>query len=424
MKLLTFLSIASIVIAGGTLELTGVSVNDEIQFNFTVGSSNEEIMLTGVSEQNAVFINRNDDGSCHHESASVLCGYSLTGDSKTLKQSDSRFSNNWYTGNWATDDFTIGTKTLKQMPFGLSKPEVVNITTNSGKVVLTGLKSSFGYGLSTNSSDISDHSFIKHLVDTDTIDRSLFSVHPLKKTAAGQLQWRFLYGGVDQAKYGRVSTLSLTPPRGASALIGSIPLRNMYLETGDSIERLTDGSDYSVDLRYSYSAVTDLKVPSSVWKKLASSLKLTPATGPYGTSSGPCVSEATLVFEFSDVVKIRIPLKDLQSTTSGETCSMRMYGGSSETNFFFGPALMEYIYAVYDVDKFEVSIAQMEHNEDTAISSVGKNAQLPDGKVTRAESSSTSPESKSTPKENHSNPVNLALSLIVLSTMIQTLLFF
>lgn len=181
MKLLTFLSIASIVIAGGTLELTGVSVNDEIQFNFTVGSSNEEIMLTGVSEQNAVFINRNDDGSCHHELASVLCGYSLTGDLKTLKQSDSRFSNNWYTGNWATDDFTIGTKTLKQMPFGLSKPEVVNITTNSGKVVLTGLKSSFGYGLSTNSLDISDHSFIKHLVDTDTIDRSLFSVHPLKK---------------------------------------------------------------------------------------------------------------------------------------------------------------------------------------------------------------------------------------------------
>ncbi|CAN3372165.1 hypothetical protein DIURU_001866 [Diutina rugosa] len=430
----SLLSMAALAAADGTLLLSAFHHQGQLQFPMKVGSSDEEIKFVGVSEQSAIFIN-DIKGACAPDKAkdnSDLCSNAWNAsDSKSLKLSDDKFTNNWYNGSWATDEIRVGVADLSGVPFGLSQPSAVQMKTNAGNIDIGALGSSFGYGIQSNDSALSDHSFIDYLTKSSVIQKPVFSVYSADPVYSNASKINFLYGGVDTAKYGKLADLDIQLPKEASALIGSVALKALYIEDGDKTDKVTDDKNYSIDLRYSYSAVTDFKMPKGVWDKVKDHFKYSDVSGALPQAEGDCISsDASFVFEFSDDVKVKIPFKDLQakSTNDDSKCSVRMYGGSSDTDFFFGPAMLHHIYAVYDTKERKVSLGQMVFGDDSSVESVS--GDLPQGKAatdsssksseasgSEASSSSTPSKDNSQQKQSGTSTVRVSVSVLAMAMM-------
>lgn len=406
----SLLLMATAVAADGTLLLLAFHDQGRLQFPMKVGLANEEVKFVGISEQSAIFIN-DASGACdkdHAKDNQELCANAWnSGDSKLLKVSDKTFTNKWYNGLWATDEVRVGVADLSAVPFGLSKPLALTVKTNAGKFDVGGLGSSFGYGIQLNDSALSDHSFIDYLAKSSVIQKPIFSVYSADSVYLNASKINFLYGGVDTAKYGKLANLDIRLPEEASALIGLVALKAMYIEDGDKTDKVTEDKNYNVDLRYLYSAVTDFKMPKGVWDKVKDHFKFSEVLGALPLAEGDCIdSDALFVFEFSDDVKVRIPIKDLQSkaTDNDSKCSVRMYGGSLDVDFFFGPAMLHHIYAVYDTKERKVSLGQMVFSDDSSVESVG--GDLPQGKAkdeAKSGSGDSSPSDSSGSKDSSSS---------------------
>lgn len=424
----SLLSMAALAAADGTLLLLAFHHQGQLQFPMKVGLSDEEIKFVGVSEQSAIFIN-DIKGACAPDKAkdnSDLCSNAWNAlDSKLLKLSDDKFTNNWYNGLWATDEIRVGVADLLGVPFGLLQPLAVQMKTNAGNIDIGALGSSFGYGIQLNDLALSDHSFIDYLTKLSVIQKPVFSVYSADPVYLNASKINFLYGGVDTAKYGKLADLDIQLPKEASALIGLVALKALYIEDGDKTDKVTDDKNYSIDLRYLYSAVTDFKMPKGVWDKVKDHFKYSDVLGALPQAEGDCISsDALFVFEFSDDVKVKIPFKDLQAklTNDDSKCSVRMYGGSLDTDFFFGPAMLHHIYAVYDTKERKVSLGQMVFGDDLSVESVS--GDLPQGKAATDSSSKSSEASGSeassslTPSKDNSQQKQSGTSTVRVSVLV------
>jgi len=270
-------------------------------------------------------------------------------------------------GIWGTDTVVIGNTSVESLSFA-----VANNTSSDVGVLGIGLP-----GLEvTNSNARSASRAYQYanlpikLREQGSIAKAAYSVYLGKQTAS---TGTILFGAVDHAKY--------------SGQLTTVPIVNSYARLGydepirlevavDSLALTSSSSNVSITSN-TYGAVLDTGstlsyFPQSLLSKLAGTLGATysPRQQAY---TMPCSagSSNSLVINFSGL-SINVPLSDLVVQATRDTCILGVLEqSSSSTYILFGDNVLRNIYAVFDLDDYEISLAQVNYSGTTDIEEIG-----------------------------------------------------
>lgn len=195
------------------------------------------------------------------------------------------------------------------------------------------------------------------------IHKSLYSLYLNDyETQSGTI----LFGAIDHAKYqGNLETLPIKSTTGSSE-----PVR--IIVDVDSIE-LEEGSDTTSILSSSTNVVLDSGSTlsyfyPSVLTELGSALN-----GRYSSSIGAYVvscnfpSLAAINIQFGDKT-IRVPVQDLVLKVSSSQCVLGVLAQRSSASYMlFGDNILRNAYVVFNLEDFEVSLAQVRYTDDEDI---------------------------------------------------------
>lgn len=286
-------------------------------------------------------------------------------------------------GIWGTDDVRIGDLTVKDLSFAIANESSSNVGVLG--IGLSGLETTYSNQLNGYQYE----NLPLKLKSQGTIKKAAYSVYLGEKDAK---KGSILFGAVDSAKYtGDLQTVQIVNT-----------MKNRGFNEAIKLEVIVSGLSFNdsgseIDITSNeYTAILDTGstfsyFPTSLLKTVGKTLN-----GEYSSSLGAytvdCIDDDSYYFtiDFSGV-KINVPLSNLITEYSSNKCFLSIME-EKEDYILFGDNVLRSAYLVYDLDDFEISLAQAKYTSDEDISIISSsipNAKNAPGYSSTALSSAT-----------------------------------
>ncbi|WLF78348.1 aspartyl protease [Lodderomyces elongisporus] len=325
-------------------------------------------------------------------------------------------SDTWIQNN--TDAFLIqyadGTHALGV--WGMDTVEIGDVSVNNVSFAVANETSSdvgvFGLGLpmleTTTQYGYTYENFPIKLKNAGVIDRVVFSLYLAQQSdSTGSV----LFGAVDHAKY-EGSLVSLPMLRTYQQI--SVPVRFEVELQGISFNSSGDStsiSDESIGVVLD-SGSTLSYIRSSEIESIAKQL-----SGRYSSSSGVYIvscdyldSDNTLDLDFGNVT-IRVPISDLVLQATRSQCYLGLFEQSSSSSYIlFGDNILRSAYIVYDLENYEISLAQAYYTNSEDVEVITSNVPLSGGHNSSSLSGGSSSSGSSSSDSSSSNKKNISSS--------------
>ncbi|ODV94348.1 hypothetical protein PACTADRAFT_86535 [Pachysolen tannophilus NRRL Y-2460] len=303
--------------------------------------------------------------------------------SKTFRSNQTEFLIQYadYTfsyGEWGHDDVTIGGVKINDLSFA-----VANQTNSSISVLgigLEGLETTYTAGKNYPNS-YTYANLPSKLVQNKLISKKIYSIY-----LTGSSNGSILFGAVDHKKY--IGTLTTLPVINTLESEGySKPVKLEIILTGITLTSNTSVGEETVENITSTASpalldtgTTLTYVPVAVMEKLATALNASflPSFGYYvldcseDTNYKKTTQYTTVDFKFSGVT-IKVPITDLliEVLSFGSTayCAVGTLP-SGDNNYILGDSFLKSAYVVYDLEEFQISLAQFNKNFQPGIENI------------------------------------------------------
>lgn len=288
-------------------------------------------------------------------------------------------------GIWGTDDVRFGDITVKDLSFAIANETSSNVGVLG--IGLSGLETTYS---NQNGGNYQYENLPLKLKSQGTIEKAAYSVYLGEKDAkAGSI----LFGAVDSAKYtGDLQTVQIVNTMKNFGYSEAIKLEIIvsgltFNDSGSEIDISSNDHTAVLDTGSTYSYF-----PSSLLKVVGETLN-----GQYSSSLGAyivdCVDDDSYYFtiDFSGA-KIQVPLSNLVTQYSSNKCFLSILPQTGEDYILFGDNVLRSAYLVYDLEDFEISLAQVKYTSDEDIKTISSsvpNAKNAPGYSSTAISTST-----------------------------------
>lgn len=290
-------------------------------------------------------------------------------------------------GIWGTDDVRFGDITVKDLSFAIANETSSNVGVLG--IGLSGLETTYSNSYGGN---YQYENLPLKLKSQGTIEKAAYSVYLGEKDAkAGSI----LFGAVDSAKYtGDLQTVQIVNTMKSYRYSEAIKLEIIvsgltFNDSGSEIDLTSSDHTAVLDTGSTYSYF-----PSSLLKVVGETLN-----GQYSSSLGAyivdCVDDDSYYFtiDFSGA-KIQVPLSNLVTQYSSNRCFLSILPPKKKgvDYILFGDNVLRSAYLVYDLEDFEISLAQVKYTSDEDISTISSsvpNAKNAPGYSSTAISTST-----------------------------------
>lgn len=279
-------------------------------------------------------------------------------------------------GTWGTDTISVsGGANVSDVSFA-----VVNDTDSDFGVLgigLVGLETTYSGSTSSGSSPYTYENYPVRLKSSGAINKVLYSLY---LNTADALSGSVLFGAVDHAKYsGELQTVPVvniysayySDPIRLDIVLDSITLESSSQNVTVSLAHIPALLDSGTTLTY---------LPSSILSLLVSLLGASLSSlGYYKLSCDYNTDSAYAVFNFSGV-EIKVPMLDL-ILTSGLSCYLGVLSQSADSTTgisyaVLGDNFLRNAYLVYDLEDYEISLAQVSYSSDEDIEVVTSSVPL------------------------------------------------
>ena len=326
-------------------------------------------------------------------------------------------SDTWIQNN--TDAFLIqyadGTHALGV--WGMDTVEIGDVSVNNVSFAVANETSSdvgvFGLGLpmleTTTQYGYTYENFPIKLKNAGVIDRVVFSLYLAQQSdSTGSV----LFGAVDHAKY-EGSLVSLPMLRTYQQI--SVPVRFevelqgiSFNSSGDSTSILDESIGVVLDSGSTLSYIRSSEI-ESIAKQLSG--RYSSSSGVYIVSCDYLNSDNTLDLDFGNVT-IRVPISDLVLQATRSQCYLGLFEQSSSSSYIlFGDNILRSAYIVYDLENYEISLAQAYYTNSEDVEVITSNIPLSGGHNSSSSSgSSSSSSSGSSSDSSSSNKKNISSS--------------
>ncbi|GEQ71140.1 hypothetical protein JCM33374_g4821 [Metschnikowia sp. JCM 33374] len=265
-------------------------------------------------------------------------------------------------GVWGTDTVAVGGLNLSSLSIA-----VVNDTTSEFGVLgigLPGLEVTYAY--SDGSKGYTYENFPARLKSTGAIKKVAYSLY-LNDTSSSS--GTILFGAVDHTKYsGQLQTVPIInnhPKQFKKPISIDVVLNSITL--GDSKQNISVSSDPIPALLDSGTTLTYL--PTPILNSIVASLNGKATNqGYYQVSCKYNTSSAFVIYNLSGV-SIKVPLSDLiMSDIKGKNCYLGVMGSPAyKPEAILGDNFLRHAYVVYDLEEYEVSLAQVKYSSSENI---------------------------------------------------------
>lgn len=373
-------------------------VNQVLRVDTQLGASQDNVTLICAPNLNTVTIKQ------------TLALLDCVGDCKNLWQQREVAVNSVDTGVlFIKDNLSLGDTVLSNVPMNLQNYLYATL--------------SLGYGLwnqsSSDDDDLSNNWFLGYLLDEGTINEPKYSLH------SDDDKWRFVFGGVDHAKYvGDLAELDIeqySPLSNylsqfvRSDVLGQVALKAVALDD-DGSETISTESNLTLSISYNYGDVADMALPDDIYQTLAAKLNINTTT-----NTADCVSddEIKLVLDFG-ITKINVPYISLQKKNDNGTCDVNIQGmKGNKKDVYVGPETLRSVYAVYDAGAKKVSIAQYKSLNDSDVEIFGesKAALTPESSSAAPSALASSSDASTKDGKDKQNSGSLLTPLLVMAAV-------
>lgn len=307
-------------------------------------------------------------GSSSSDDETIDCSTYGTFDinsSSTYHSNDTSFEitygdGSYASGGWGQDVIALSDVNVTGVSFAVAN--YTNSTVGVLGIGLPSLETTFS-GSSTNAPYQYANLPIV-LRESDLISKTAYSLYLDNADAA---HGSILFGAVDHSKYyGNLNTIPIVNVYRDQGYLEPIEfdvtLQGMGISTTDEDITITQ-SQIRVLLD---SGTTISYMPTDLVSLIAQSIGATysPALNFYVTRCLPENDETELVFDFGGF-HITAPLRDflIPTSTSYSQCMFAMVPQSYGT-FILGDVFLTHVYAVYDLESYEISLAQADYSND------------------------------------------------------------
>lgn len=265
-------------------------------------------------------------------------------------------------GIWGYDDVTISNVTVKDLSFAIA-----NETSSDVGVLgigLPGLEVTTQYGYTYQNLPLK-------LKADGIIAKSLYSLYLNTADAkAGSI----LFGAIDHAKYqGDLVTVKMmrTYSQISYPVRIQVPVSKIDVESssGSTTNILSSTTGVVLDTGSTLSYVF-----SDTLQLLGKALngQYSNSVGAYVVNCNLADSSRTVDIEFGGNKTIKVPISDLVLQASKSTCILGVMQQSSSSSYMlFGDNILRSAYIVYDLDDYEVSLAQVSYTNKESIEVIG-----------------------------------------------------
>ncbi|KGQ98215.1 candidapepsin-9 [Candida albicans GC75] len=265
-------------------------------------------------------------------------------------------------GIWGYDDVTISNVTVKDLSFAIA-----NETSSDVGVLgigLPGLEVTTQYGYTYQNLPLK-------LKADGIIAKSLYSLYLNTADAkAGSI----LFGAIDHAKYqGDLVTVKMmrTYSQISYPVRIQVPVSKIDVESssGSTTNILSSTTGVVLDTGSTLSYVF-----SDTLQSLGKALngQYSNSVGAYVVNCNLADSSRTVDIEFGGNKTIKVPISDLVLQASKSTCILGVMQQSSSSSYMlFGDNILRSAYIVYDLDDYEVSLAQVSYTNKESIEVIG-----------------------------------------------------
>lgn len=265
-------------------------------------------------------------------------------------------------GIWGYDDVTISNVTVKDLSFAIA-----NETSSDVGVLgigLPGLEVTTRYGYTYQNLPLK-------LKADGIIAKSLYSLYLNTADAkAGSI----LFGAIDHAKYqGDLVTVKMmrTYSQISYPVRIQVPVSKIDVESssGSTTNILSSTTGVVLDTGSTLSYVF-----SDTLQLLGKALngQYSNSVGAYVVNCNLADSSRTVDIEFGGNKTIKVPISDLVLRASKSTCILGVMQQSSSSSYMlFGDNILRSAYIVYDLDDYEVSLAQVSYTNKESIEVIG-----------------------------------------------------
>lgn len=310
-------------------------------------------------------------------------------------------------GIWGYDDVTISNVTVKDLSFAIA-----NETSSDVGVLgigLPGLEVTTQYGYTYQNLPLK-------LKADGIIAKSLYSLYLNTADAkAGSI----LFGAIDHAKYqGDLVTVKMmrTYSQISYPVRIQVPVSKIDVESssGSTTNILSSTTGVVLDTGSTLSYVF-----SDTLQLLGKALngQYSNSVGAYVVNCNLADSSRTVDIEFGGNKTIKVPISDLVLQASKSTCILGVMQQSSSSSYMlFGDNILRSAYIVYDLDDYEVSLAQVSYTNKESIEVIGASGitNSSGSGTTSSSGTSTSTSTRHSAGSIISNPVyGLLLSLLI-----------
>ncbi|CUM51566.1 uncharacterized protein AC631_01913 [Debaryomyces fabryi] len=268
-------------------------------------------------------------------------------------------------GIWGTDDVRFGDITVKDLSFAIANETSSNVGVLG--IGLSGLETTYS---SQYGGNYQYENLPLKLKSQGTIEKAAYSVYLGEKAAkAGSI----LFGAVDSAKYtGDLQTVQIVNTMKSYGYSEAIKLEIIvngltFNDSGSEIDITSNEHTAVLDTGSTYSYF-----PTSLLRSVGETLN-----GQYSSSLGAymidCIGDDDDSYYFTidfSGAKIQVPLSDLVTEYSTDQCFLSILPQTGADYILFGDNVLRSAYLVYDLEDFEISLAQVKYTSDESISSI------------------------------------------------------
>ncbi|KAL6450757.1 SAP9 Candidapepsin-9 [Candida maltosa Xu316] len=258
-------------------------------------------------------------------------------------------------GIWGYDNVIINNVTVNNLSFA-----VANETSSDVGVLgigLPGLEVTSQYGYMYENLPIK-------LRNQDTADARTGSI---------------LFGAIDHAKYqGDLVTVNMMRTyRAISYPVRiQVPMTNIdFVQRGSTTNILSASASSPTGVVLDTGSTLSYVFPSTL-QALGNAVggRYSNTVGAYIVDCNLANSDATVNIEFGGNKTIEVPLSDLVLQASRTQCILGVLAQSADSSYMlFGDNILRSAYIVYDIDDYQVSLAQVAYTNDTSIEIVSAN---------------------------------------------------
>ncbi|ODV94933.1 hypothetical protein PACTADRAFT_27622, partial [Pachysolen tannophilus NRRL Y-2460] len=264
-------------------------------------------------------------------------------------------------GTWGTDEFTIAGITIHNQSLA-----VANKTDASISILGIGYVGLESTEQSTTTEDYTYPNLPVKLVEQGIINKNAYSLYLNTPDSSSGI---ILFGGVDHDKYtGSLETVQVVnqylyegvlQPITLAVTLSAITVNSTVVSNLPAVALLDSGT-------------TAIYAPVTVFMAINQALGGT-YNSEYGVYTSECVKEddtTQATFDFTgakinvSLYDLQVPISELTTGTSSSrkgTCVIEIFA-SSDSSYILGDAFLRSAYVVYDLDDYQISLAQSNPN--------------------------------------------------------------